>query len=94
MYDSDYIISSIKWQETPPVDEVIVDAPSTSSGTMETPAGLTPLILYPGTLYNVLPNLTQAFIQLADSLNSSKKPSIQAQVRELDQFNDSDTCKL
>ena len=44
--------------------------------------------------YDALPDLTKAFGQLADSLNNTRKPSVQAQVREPDQFDRSDTCKL
>ena len=73
---------------------IIVDAPSTSSGTIETLAKPMPLVLHPSNSYDVLPDLAQAFNQLTDSLTSSKKYSIQAQVRELNQFDSSDTYKL
>ena len=48
----------------------------------------------PSIPYNALPNLAKAFGQLADSLNNTRKPSVQARVREPDQFDGSDTCKL
>ena len=46
------------------------------------------------TPYDILPNLAQAFSRLTDSLNNSRKPSIQTQISELDQFDSSNTCKL
>ena len=61
---------------------------------MGTPVGPVPPEVIPGTPYDTLPDLTKAFGQLADSLNNTKKPSVQAQVRELDQFDGLDTCKL
>ena len=44
--------------------------------------------------YDALPDLAKAFGQLADSLNNARKPSVQARVREPDQFDGSDTRKL
>ena len=44
--------------------------------------------------YNALPDLAKAFSQLADSLNNTRKPSVQARVREPDQFDGLDTRKL
>ena len=78
------------WTEDSLVEEVIDDAPIPSARLMETLVRVKPPEPYPSTLYNVLPDLTQALGQLADSLNSFKKPFVQAQVRELDQFDSSD----
>ena len=47
-----------------------------------------------GTPYDALPDLAKTFYQLADSLNNTRKPSVQARVREPDQFDGSDTHKL
>ena len=81
-------------QEEDPVEEVETDSPSTSGGLFGTPVRPIPPETFPSTLYDALPNLAKAFGQLADSLNNTRKPSIQARVRELDQFNGSDTRKL
>ena len=75
-------------------EEVESDSQTTSTGLLGTPVSPVPLEVTPGTPYNVLPNLTKAFGQLAYSLNNTRKPSVQARIREPDQFNRSDTCKL
>ena len=76
------------------IEEVETDSQSTSTGLLGTLVGPVPPETTPGTPYNALPDLTKAFGQLADSLNNTRKPSIQAQVREPDQFDGSDTRKL
>ena len=76
------------------IEEVETDSQTTSTGLLGTPVGPVPPETTPGTLYNALPNLTKAFGQLANSLNNTGKPSVQARVRESDQFDGSDTRKL
>ena len=66
------------------VEEVETDSPSTSAGLLGTPVRPIPPEIAPSTPYNALPNLAKAFGQLADSLNNTRKPSVQAQVREPD----------
>ena len=63
-------------------------------GLLGTPVGPVPPEVTPSTPYDALPNLAKAFGQLADSLNNARKPSVQARVREPDQFDGSDTRKL
>ena len=75
------------------VEEVESDSQTTSTGLLGTPVGPVPPEVTPGTLYDALP-LAKAFGQLADSLNNTRKPSVQARVREPDQFDGSDTRKL
>ena len=75
-------------------EEVESDSQTTSTGLLGTPVGPVPPEVTPGTPYDALPDLTKAFGQLADSLNNARKPSVQAQVREPDRFDGSDTCKL
>ena len=70
------------------------DSQTTSTGLLGNPVGPVPPEVTPGTPYDALPNLTKAFGQLADSLNNTRKPSVQARVREPDQFDGSDTRKL
>ena len=74
--------------------EVETDSQTTSAGLLGTPVGPVPPETTPSTPHDALPDLAKAFGQLADSLNNTRKPSIQARVRELDQLNSSDTCKL
>ena len=76
------------------IKEVESDSQTTSTGLLGTLVGPVPLEVTPSTPYDALPNLMKAFSQLANSLNNTRKPSVQAQVRELDQFNGSDTHKL
>ena len=76
------------------VEEVETDSQSTSTGMLGTPVGPVPPETTPSTPYDALPDLAKAFGQLADSLNNTRKPSIQARVREPDQFDGSDTHKL
>ena len=81
-------------EEDPPVKEIETDSPSTSAGLLGTPGRPIPPETLPSMPYDALPDLARAFGQLADSLNNTRKPSVQARVRELDQFDGSDTCKL
>ena len=76
------------------VEEVESGSQTTSTGLLRTPVGLVPPDITPGTPYDALPDLAKAFGQLADSLHNTRKPSVQARVREPDQFDGSDTCKL
>ena len=76
------------------VKEVESDSQTTSTGLLGTPVGPVPPEVTPGTPYDALPDLAKAFGQLADSLNNTRKPSVQARVREPDQFDGSDTRKL
>ena len=75
------------------IEEVESDSQTTSTGLLGTLVGPVPPEVTPGT-YDTLPNLTKAFGQLANSINKTRKPSVQARVREPDQFDGSDTCKL
>ena len=81
------------WEEDL-AEEVESDSQTTSMGLLGTPVGPVPPEVTPGTLYDALPDLAKAFGQLADSLNNARKPSVQARVREPDQFDGSDTHKL
>ena len=81
------------WEEDL-AEEVESDSQTTSTGLLGTPVSPVPPEVTPSTPYDALPNLAKAFSQLADSLNNARKPSAQAQVREPDQFNGSDTRKL
>ena len=81
-------------QEEGLAEEVESDSQTTSTGLLGTPVGPVPPEVTPSTPYNALPNLAKAFGQLADSLNNTRKPSVQARVREPDQFDGSDTHKL
>ena len=81
-------------QEEDLAEEVESNSQTTSTGLLGTPVGPVPSEVTPSTPYNALPDLAKAFGQLADSLNNTRKPSVQARVREPDQFNGSDTCKL
>ena len=76
------------------VEEVETDSQSTSTGMLGTPVGPVPPETTPSMPYDALPDLAKAFSQLADSLNNTRRPSVQARVRELDQFDGSDTRKL
>ena len=76
------------------VEEVESDSQTTSTGLLGTLVGPVPPEVTPGTPYDALPNLAKAFGQLADSLNNTRKPSVQTRVREPDQFDGSDTHKL
>ena len=60
------------------VKEVESDSQTTSTGLLGTPVGPVPPEVTPGTPYNALPNLTKAFGQLANSLNNTRKLSVQA----------------
>ena len=81
------------WEEDL-VEEVESDSQTTSTGLLGTPVSPVPPEITPSTPYNALPDLAKAFRQLADSLNNTMKLSVQAWVREPDQFNESDTHKL
>ena len=81
-------------QEEDLVKEVETGSQITSIGLLGTRVGPVPPVTTPGMSYNALPNLAKAFSQLTNSLNNTRKPSVQAQVRQPDQFNGSDTCKL
>ena len=59
-------------------EEVESDSQTTSTGLLGTPVGPVPLEVTPGTPYDALPDLAKAFGQLADSLNNTRKPSVQA----------------
>ena len=76
------------------VEDIETDSQSTSTGLLGTPVGPVPPETTPSTLYDALPDLAKAFGQLANSLNNTRKPSVQARVREPDQFDSSDTRKL
>ena len=65
-------------------EEVESDSQTTSTGLLGTPVGPVPPEVTPGTPYNALPDLAKAFSQLADSLNNTRKLSVQARVREPD----------
>ena len=81
------------WEEDL-AEEVESDSQTTSMGLLGTLVSPVPLEVTPGTPYDALPNLAKAFGQLAASLYNTRKPSVQARVREPDQFNGSDTRKL
>ena len=81
-------------QEDDLIEEVESDSQTTSMGLIGTPVGPVPPEVTPGTPYDALPDLAKAFGQLADSLNNTRKPSVQARVREPDQFDGSDIHKL
>ena len=85
-------------EDDPSMVDFADNAPGPSTRLRETPVVVTPLEPHPephpGTPYDVLPDLAQAFGRLTDSLNNSRKSSIQAWIREPDQFDGSDTCKL
>ena len=81
------------WEEDL-VKEVETYSQTTSAGLLGTPVGPVPPETTPSMPHDALPDLAKAFGQLADSLNNTRKPSIQARVREPDQFDGSDTCKL
>ena len=81
-------------REDLPIEELEADSPSISAGLLGTPARSVPPETFPSTPYEASPDLAKAFGQLADSLNNIRKPSVQARVRELDQFDGSDTRKL
>ena len=84
---------NFNWEEDL-VKEVETDPPSTSEGLLGILIRPIPPEIAPSTPYDALPNLAKAFGQLADSLNNTRKPCLQAQVREPDQFDGSDTRKL
>ena len=73
------------WEEDL-AEEAESDSQTTSTGLLGTPVGPLPPEVTPGTLYDALPDLTKAFGQLADSLNNTRKLSVQ--------FDRSDTRKL
>ena len=73
------------------IEEVKTYSQTTSAGLS---VGLIPPEGTPSMPHDALPDLAKAFGQLADSLNNTRKPSIQARVREPDQFDGSDTHKL
>ena len=58
--------------------EVESDSQTTSTGLLGTAVGPVPPEVTPGTPYDVLPDLSKAFGQLANSLNNTRKPSVQA----------------
>ena len=60
------------------VEEVKSGSQATSTGLLGTPVGPVPPETTPGTPHDALPDLAKAFGQLANSLNNTRKLSVQA----------------